>query len=48
MYIPRNPLRTEADDFKVRIAPRLDETKEAIPVREEGFIVGWNIVGKYE
>lgn len=47
-FISRNPLRTEDDDFQVNVSDKIGLGQEALPIFEEGFIIGWRIVNKYE
>ena len=48
MYINRHPLRTENDDFKINVQPRLGLGDEVLEILHEGHLVAWKIVSKYE
>ena len=47
---PRNFERTESDDFKLNIAPLLDNLSEAVPIYKPNtsIVLGWKIQGRYE
>lgn len=47
MFVNRTWTRTEGDDFKLNVEPRLDALTEALPVVVEGVLLGWRIQGRY-
>ncbi len=49
MFINRDWTRTEKDDWKLNVQPRLGETSESVAVYDnEGNVVGWKIQGRFE
>lgn len=48
MFVNRDWNRTEDDDWKHNIQPRLSQYSESVPVHNEGKIVGWKIQNRFE
>jgi hypothetical protein len=52
IQVNRSFNRTEEDDFKLNVQPRLSDFKEAVPIYHyangEAVIVGWRIQDQYE
>lgn len=56
MFIARDKTRTEEDDWKLNVQPKLDETSESVPIYDPpptGWIgqlvlTGWKIQSKFE
>ena len=48
--ISRNFNRTESDDFKLNIAPLLDNLSETVPIYKlnTSIILSWKIQNRYE
>jgi hypothetical protein len=47
-FIPRDTSRTESDDWLLNVQPRLGPYTEALPVTQQGVVVGWKIQSRYE